>query len=108
MNWESAKKATLDRDNGNCRRCPRRATDVHHRRLRQMGSTKNEEILYGLDNLVSLCRKCHDHIHRNPRESYEQGWMVHSWADPKDVPVGESQGLSIGGLTGNPGACAIF
>ena len=101
--WEEAKKTCLERDKGKCRRCPKRAVDVHHRKPRKMGGTKNEDIAYGLDNLVSLCRDCHNYVHHNPRESYELGWLVHSWDDPGKVSV-----LSPGGLTGHPGACGIF
>jgi 5-methylcytosine-specific restriction endonuclease McrA len=109
VNWETARKNALERDNGFCRRCPARATDVHHRKAKGMGGTRNEETGFGLANLVSLCRKCHHHVHTHPRESYEFGWMVHSWSDPADIPAGEQGNLSIGGLTGHPGACgSIF
>lgn len=101
--WEAAKKAAFERDHGKCRRCGRQATDVHHRKVRGMGGTKNAETNFGLDNLVCLCRDCHNYIHHNPRESYELGWLVHSWDDPSKVSV-----LSPGGLTGHPGACGIF
>lgn len=87
MDWATAREAALDRDKGRCRRCPATATDVHHRRPKQMGGTKNQEIAFGLDNLVALCRECHSHIHRNPAQSYKLGWLVHSWDDPSLIPV---------------------
>lgn len=52
-----------------------------------MGGTSDAERNYGLANLVSLCRTCHNHVHANPAESYEEGWLVHSWSDPADVPL---------------------
>jgi hypothetical protein len=59
---------------------------VHHRQLKQMGKTYDEELLYGLANLVSLCREDHAWIHAHPEESYLSGWLVHSWQSPEDVP----------------------
>ncbi len=85
--WETARKAALDRDEGTCRRCWLPATDVHHRQVKGMGGTRNEKIAYGLPNLVSLCRDCHRHVHMNVAESYKQGWLVHSWDDPADIPL---------------------
>jgi hypothetical protein len=67
--------------------CGRPATDVHHRKVRGMGGTSDPEVSFGLANLVSLCRLCHTECHANPRESYEQGWLVHSWDDPAEVPI---------------------
>lgn len=52
-----------------------------------MGGTSDPEVSYGLANLVSLCRTCHAWVHAHPAKSYEQGWLVHSWNDPEDVPV---------------------
>lgn len=87
MNWETARKAALERDEYLCRRCLRPATDVHHRRVKGMGGTSDEEIRFGLANLLSACRECHHHVHMNPAESYESGWLVHSWDNPEDVPL---------------------
>jgi 5-methylcytosine-specific restriction endonuclease McrA len=87
VQWAAVRKAVLLRDEGRCRRCLREAAEVHHRRLKQRGGTKDEETLYGLSNLVSVCRRCHNEIHAEPALSYEQGWLVHSWQDPEDVPV---------------------
>lgn len=43
---------------------------IHHRLRRSQGG-KNE-----LDNLLGLCRPCHDWIHRYPGQSYEMGYML--------------------------------
>jgi len=83
--WLSARKQALERDNGICVRCGNFASDVHHRKLKGMGGSK---LLDTPANLISLCRTCHSWIHANPAESYELGYMVHSWADPEDVPIG--------------------
>lgn len=59
--------------NAPCARCGEPAVHKHHRKMRSQG---------GLDdpaNLAALCLGCHTHIHANPKESYEQGWLVKSW-----------------------------
>jgi len=87
LNWETARKAALERDEHQCRRCSRPATDVHHRRIKGMGGTSDPEINFGLSNLLSACRECHSHVHLHPAESYESGWLVHSWDAPEDVEL---------------------
>lgn len=87
IKWETARKAALARDEERCRRCLRSATDVHHRKPKGIGGTSDEERAFGLANLVSLCRECHNRVHANPEESYREGWLVHSWQDPGDIPV---------------------
>jgi hypothetical protein len=32
-----------------------------------------------LDNCAGLCWPCHGHVHANPTESYEHGWLLHGW-----------------------------
>ena len=61
--------------------------DCHHRQVRGMGGTSDPKRAFGLANLVLLCRECHQHVHGNPRESYAEGWLVHSWDSPEDIPV---------------------
>lgn len=87
MNWETARKQALARDGERCRRCAKPATDVHHRKAKGMGGTCNTDTLYGLANLVSLCRDCHSWVHAHPWASYEAGWLVHSRDDPAGIPV---------------------
>jgi len=77
----------MARDGGRCQRCYGTAIDVHHRRPRGMGGTSDDYISYGLANLVSFCRKCHDWVHAHPAASYELGWLVKSGEDPAEVPV---------------------
>jgi 5-methylcytosine-specific restriction endonuclease McrA len=85
VNWEKARKAALERDEGACQKCLRPAEHVHHRVLKGMGGTSDPEINFGLSNLVSLCASCHQDVHANPAKSYEEGWIVHSWQNPEDV-----------------------
>lgn len=89
MNWLTARKAALERDRYQCRRCRRPASDVHHRTPRGMGGTKSDAVNFGLANLASLCRSCHDHVHAHPAESYDEGWLVHHWDNPELIPLPE-------------------
>lgn len=58
---------------------------IHHRKLRKHGGSDD------LSNLIALHHACHNiapkSVHQNPRLSYENGWLVHSWAQPEEVPV---------------------
>lgn len=85
LTWDKARRGALERDEETCQRCSRPATDVHHRKVKGMGGTGDEEVAFGLANLVSLCRECHSHVHANPAESYELGWLVHSWDEPAEL-----------------------
>jgi hypothetical protein len=52
-----------------------------------MGGTSDEEINFGLANLVSLCVSCHRHVHAHPTASYASGFLVHSWDDPELIKI---------------------
>jgi hypothetical protein len=52
-----------------------------------MGGTSNEEVAFGLANLISLCRDCHSYVHAHPAESYAQGFLVRSRQDPELIDV---------------------
>ena len=62
--------------------CRGSAEHVHHRKLRAQGGKDEPE------NLIVTCDLCHEWIHRNPKESYLEGWLVHSYAEPSDVAWG--------------------
>ena len=53
--WAAARKAALDRDGWRCRRCQRPGVlEVHHvQPLEEAGEP------YDLENLETLCRRCH-------------------------------------------------
>lgn len=81
------RKAVFDRDT-HCVKCGRYLHDnvhVHHRKLRKQGGKDS------LSNLIALCGPCHniapDSVHQNPERSYEQGYLVPSWADPEEWPM---------------------
>jgi 5-methylcytosine-specific restriction endonuclease McrA len=85
--WSKARKLVLARDCEKCLRCLGEATDVHHRKPKGMGGTSDPEVAFGLANLVSLCRECHNGIHGAPAQSYLSGYLVHSWDDPASTPL---------------------
>lgn len=58
---------------------PRRATELHHRQAKGMGGRKGA---HTAENLLHLCRGCHDLIHSNPRWSRDVGLIV-----PKSAPA---------------------
>lgn len=54
--------------------CTYVAQHEHHIKLRSRGG-KNDPA-----NLLSVCLRCHDHIHANPAWATEQGFMRSQWA----------------------------
>ena len=55
--FRKTKKLAIERDNGLCVLCGRVAADVHHIVFRSQLGTSD------LDNLVCLCRSCHEEAH---------------------------------------------
>lgn len=77
--------------------CTTRAEEWHHRKLRSQGGE------HTVENGLGICPACHRHIHLNPGQSYQEGWLVKSTHDPAAVPV-TRRGLVVlldgqGGLT---------
>lgn len=60
-NWSTQRKAARDRDDDTCQICGKetngRHLDVHH--IRPIKSFDSPEDANTLDNLITLCRKCH-------------------------------------------------
>ena len=52
-----------------CEMCGDAATDTHHIESRKMGGSKAKDTP---DNLVALCRRCHESAHRYPKEWKER------------------------------------
>lgn len=63
--WEEVRNQVLERDNYKCVVCRKPATQVHHIHLR----SKRKDLLYEMNNLISLCSKCHFH---KSTELYEE------------------------------------
>ena len=62
--WKNKRERILKRDEYVCRECKRygkttAATTVHH----VIPLEKQPDLKYSNDNLISLCRKCHDKMH---------------------------------------------
>ncbi len=58
-----------------CQRClADRSQDVHELKSRARGGKIDD-----LENLVCLCRKCHQFVTENPKIAHEQGWAKQSW-----------------------------
>lgn len=55
--------------------------ECHHRKLRSRGGQDSAA------NLLALCGHCHRRIHGHPSWAEDNGFMVRSYEDPKDVPV---------------------
>lgn len=61
-----------------CQRCRRfRNLDAHHRMTEQTGRSRRLPwvVIDALDNLVPLCRECHDWVHANPEDAIEAGFL---------------------------------
>jgi 5-methylcytosine-specific restriction endonuclease McrA len=54
--WKNIRKTIKERALGKCEICGKRGSDVHHRRYRPAGRSRNSDFLY-------LCRSCHRRIH---------------------------------------------
>ena len=57
--WKKVREGILMRDAYLCQRCGRLATEVHHKIHVTPETIGNAELMYGADNLVSLCHACH-------------------------------------------------
>jgi hypothetical protein len=75
--WHRSRQWCFDRAKGRCEAhvaaasCTGRAEHAHHRMLRSQGGSDDPA------NLLAVCHRCHDWIHRNPAWSYERGFLLH-------------------------------
>lgn len=75
----------VGRSGGLCEVCGCEGSDVHHRKPRRAGGTRDEAI-NSLSNLTLLCRGDHARVESRRSLAYENGWLVHSWDEPGLVP----------------------
>lgn len=68
---EAVKPALWARAGHHCERCGRMDLLVAHHKQGRTVSDANT-----LAKLAALCDACHRHVHANPAESYEAGWML--------------------------------
>lgn len=100
--WETVRLLALTRDCGDCvwcraagrwaldrhgRRVPVRATLVHHVKPRK----EHPELALDVDNLVSLCDRCHDAAH--PEKRAKMGAPR-----PDPAALAESKGIRVARL----------
>lgn len=45
-----------------CENCGKKAVDIHHIEVKGMGGSKAKDYI---ENLIALCRKCHELAHSN-------------------------------------------
>lgn len=70
---------------GPCIVCGKPSHNGHHRKLRSQGGGEEHW------NILRVCGSgttgCHGLIHANPEAAYESGLLVHSFDDPREIPV---------------------
>ncbi|NEW33807.1 HNH endonuclease [Nocardia cyriacigeorgica] len=78
------------RAGGRCERCacalPIGGGDIHHRKPRRMGGTRDPQI-NAPSNLVAVCRPCHDWAESHRTRALADGWLIPSTGDPASTPV---------------------
>lgn len=92
MSQESVDLVYL-RSGGCCERCGASSSlrwSIHHRQARGMGGSK--DVTANLPaNLLLLCGSgtegCHGHIESFRGQAYVDGFLVHKWETPADIPV---------------------
>lgn len=83
-------QATVDlvraRDGDQCRRCHREYQQIHHRKPRGMGGTR-DPLINSPSNLVCVCQTCHQWIETHRVDALRDGWLVSQWGDPASTPI---------------------
>lgn len=69
------REACAARSGGKCeagvtKDCRGHGGHLHHKLMRSQGGKHVQE------NLIDVCRPCHEYIHSHPNWSYEQGYLV--------------------------------
>lgn len=54
--------------------CTREAVDVHEKLRRSAGGSITD-----IDNLMTVCRACHLHLHAHPAKALKLGFLVSRW-----------------------------
>jgi len=80
--WRDTRKEALRRDQYTCQSCGARATEVHHLIPITPDTVADDKIVYGLENLQSLCWNCHNKETRGVAETMdgfvfdENGYLI--------------------------------
>ena len=78
----------LRRDRHRCRRCGGAGQQIHHRRPRGMGGTR-DPLINSPSNLVLLCQACHAWIEGHRTDAARDGWLLSrlTSSSPASVPI---------------------
>lgn len=80
--WRERRKKVLDRDNEECQLCKGKGSHVHHKTYQNIF---NEP----LEDLITLCRDCHDMFHKLKRQQPKQKSKIKVCPDCGDVVQGK-------------------
>jgi len=69
--WQAARREALRRDQYTCQACGGRAEEVHHIIELTPDNINDDAVVYGLDNLQSLCFRCHQIETRGSTETVD-------------------------------------
>ena len=85
---EKTRKVIRTRAQDRCELCGTRCTDgqIHHRRPRGMGGTKNL-LSRSVSNGLYVHFRCHHMIEMNRAKALENGWLIRQSDDPESEPV---------------------
>lgn len=88
---QATRNSVVTRAAARCERCGSGSpTNIHHRKPRGMGGTRDPEI-NSPANLMLLCGSgttgCHGWIESHRQEAMLEGWIVPRTANPADAPV---------------------
>lgn len=91
----------FERAQGRCELCgsPLTRVQIHHRRPRGMGGTK-DEVSGSASNGLAIHPHCHTQVESNRETALNNGWLVPQGIDPETVPVKLWDGWSTLSRTG--------
>lgn len=79
--WAAKREQTLERDEYRCRVCnEKEGLQVHHRTYMRRGDED-------LNDLTTLCSRCHEHFHRIISKEYMIGQTYQKPSDPDEAKV---------------------
>lgn len=86
MNEKQVREAVLERSQGLCERCGKRAyLTIHHRLKRSHGGPDSLSNCVAVDG--SGTTGCHGEIESHPNDSEASGFHVRPWQTAEDIPI---------------------
>ena len=80
------RRLIYERACGLCESCTRPGAEIHHRRPRGAGGSK-DPLTNTAANGVLLCSGCHRWIESHRADALDEGWLVRQSQDPRTVPL---------------------